>query len=426
MPGVMASGRSPSAGTSTTRRMASAPSRSRQRVRRSAPAARRPRSPHRMPAPAPGPRRRIRSAGAGPPRARRSPRRSRPDRPGEQRSGIVRHDALPEAPGIGGDDGHAGGHGLECHETARLGAGREDAQVSARVERREVLNGQESQEPHERQPRRDATRHRTLARDHESRPLPHHPVGVVPGRNQHIEVLLRCEPADMEHDHGVVAPCEPAAPAVVTATRMEQLRVHPAPPHGDLRDAASLQLRSSGRPRRQRLLGGAVEPREPTPHRRLEQADAVVAAVLGEVRVERGDQWHTALQRVAAAREPQWTFGMDVDHVRSECVEEVGDRPGVGEGQPDGGVQRERNRQDPQLPLVIRRMELGIARGQDRCLVAARAEQRDDAPNHRRHPVHLGEVCVCRDADSHRGRMWLAGQAQATAVLRIGNTAWGK
>src|SRR5439155_1735777 len=216
------------------------------------------------------------------------------------------------------------------------------------------LDGQEPQEPHERKSARDAASHGTLTRDHERGLLPQGLVRDTPGLDQDVEVLFGRQATDVQHDSRVVATREPAPPAVVAPARIERAGVHAAPPHRGVGEAASLELRANGSTRRQRLLRRVVEPGEPPPYRGREYADAVVTAVLGEVRVERRHQRQPPPQRVAPARKPQGAFGMDVNQVRPKRVEELGDRPCVREREPDRRVQGERNRQDPPLLLVVR------------------------------------------------------------------------
>src|SRR5439155_3211080 len=106
-------------------------------------------------------------------------------------------------------------------------------------------------------------------------------------------------------------------------------------------------------------------------------------------------------QRVAPAGDPERALRVDVEQLRLEFVEEFGDAPKAGPGQADIRVQRERQGGDPQLALAGGSDEVRIARRHDGHLVALGAQQRDDAADHGRHPVDLGEVRVGDESYTH-------------------------
>ena len=107
--------------------------------------------------------------------------------------------------------------------------------------------------------------------------------------------------------------------------------VHAAPPQGGVRDPTPGQLIADGRARGESDVGGAVEPLEPAPDRGRENAQSVMPGVPGEVRVKRRHQWHRALHRIATPGEPQRTFGVHMDQLWPEPVQEPGDATGAGQ-----------------------------------------------------------------------------------------------
>ena len=133
---------------------------------------------------------------------------------------------------------------------------------------------------------------------------------------QQGQVLLRRQPADVDHREVIRTQPPRCAQRVGAEARMEAHRVDRAAEAAGVAEALRGELLGELARRHQRRVGAVVEATQPGEHPRREEARAVAADVVVEARVETGGDGDAEALGRTQRGPAERAFGGDVDRVR--------------------------------------------------------------------------------------------------------------
>lgn len=174
-------------------------------------------------------------------------------------------DVFGQPAGARGDYGEPGGHGLERHEPAGLGARGKDAEIGGGIEGGQAVAVNEPQLTDKGGPGGESCGFGAFARDHERGPGSETATRAIPGIRQDAEVLLPGETADVEHDHRVVCAREPATPSGRATLGAKVPRVDAPAPHHGVAQSAPHELLGYGGKGREGTRNSSPLPPPPSP-----------------------------------------------------------------------------------------------------------------------------------------------------------------
>jgi len=276
-----------------------------------------------------------------------------------------------------GRDGHPAGHGFEVHQSKRVREARKDHDIGSRQVRGEILG---KSKPRERRSRIQALQppaFRAVA-DHQFAAVPRH-------AQERLDVLLHRDTAHVGCDRS-------GQIQEVFGSRLEEIRIHAAPPGGQILEAALLQFVAQRLRAHHATHRSAVEPVQ-GPIGECDRNRKARPQVLRELGMVGGGESQPAPQAVAPRREAERPFGRDVQRLRGERFDALFQA----------------------FPRQQRQADLRISRARDAAkvpgrqhpdLVAEAAEPFGGLRQGAHDAVGLRKPGVGNDHDSHEHRQW--------------------